>query len=702
MNEEEKYFSCWLDAVCEQQNVYCPKAERIVTFCQFFDFSFDRKIRIPDKLTFMFHFPLLCFLLGTCLSFTLANALAEASRNLPAEMGAAGAALWLKADEKRAFHTGVGNGTVVSTWKSKVGNLTATQSSNQSARIEGNQTIGNNKEAVFFPQGSGEAGYGYFEIPSNFNLKNSTVLVSLKYEGSTYAPRVLSFLANGTGADGSSNNALALMHFVETNKFRLESNGNNPSSPNYTSGNWSVLSYRIDGNGNMTVALDGVAGNQTSNLNMASQNSAGKIRIGMSGPGRQSSSENLVNAHIYEILIFNKYLNNDQYDEIQNYMKDSMGASSVQIVSLPTASPINRGETLSQSSLSGGNASSNGTTIIGNFTWSDNSTVVTQSGNFSAVFVPASAKYNFLGEVMIPVTVNPELNLSTNSLTGFRTRNGTASPSKSVSINGTNLTSNVTASVLAESGFEVSTNNSTFGSSVSLPMTSGTLSAPLYVRLATSATIGNKTATLSISSTSSNKSITLSGEVVDASLPYISVTPEALTNFETKAGTPSTSANFTVDAFNLSGNLTANATTGFEISLGNGTFSQTLEIPLTGGNVTNAPLNLRVAASASEGTLPGSVTLTSGNASATLLANGTVGQAPRTLPAPPAAAESSTPENSNTGKKIKKQKVKKKPKKKKNSVFTFPQVVATSGSTWITADGRVVSENQRLQSNTSK
>ena len=646
----------------------------------------------------MFRLPLQCFLLGICLSLTLTDALADPSRNLPAEMDAA---LWLKADEKRAFHTGVGNGTIVATWKSKVGTLTATQSSNQSARIEGNQTIGNNKEAIFFPSGTG---YGYFEIPSNFNLKNSTVLVSLKYEGSAYAPRVLSFLANGTGADGSSNNALALMHFVETNKFRLESNGNNPSSPNYTSGNWSVLSYRIDGNGNMTVALDGVAGNQTSNPNMASQNSAGKTRIGMSGPGRQSSSENLVNAHIYEILIFNKHLNNEQYDEIQNYMQDSMGASSVQVqnISLPTASPINRGETLSQSSLSGGNASINGTAVLGNFTWSDNSTTVTQSGNYSAVFVPASARYNFSGEVMVPVTVNPELSLSTSSLTGFRTRNGTASPSKSVNINGTNLTSNVTASVLVDSGFEVSTNNSTFGSSATLPVTSGTVSASLYVRLAALATIGNKTATLSISSTSSNKSITLSGEVVDASSPYISVTPETLPSFETTAGTPSASANFTVNAFNLSGNLTANATTGFEISLGNGTFSQTLEIPFADGNVTNAPLNLRVAASASEGTLPGSVTLTSGNTTATLSVNATVAAqtTPRTLPAPP--PESPKQENAGAGKKIKKQKVKKKPKKKKNSVFTFPQVVATSGSTWITADGRVVSENQRSQSNTSK
>ena len=197
------------------------------------------------------------------------------------------------------------------------------------------------------------------------------------------------------------------------------------------------------------------------------------------------------------------------------------------------------------------------------------------------------------------------------------------------------------------------------------------------------------------------------------------MTPEALPNFETTAGTPSASANFTINAFYLSENLTVNATTGFEISFGNGTFAQTLEIPLTGGNVTNALLNLRVAGSASAGPLLGSVTLRSGNTTATLSANGTVAPQPVFYPTP--ASEQQNPEISKPGKKIKKPKPKKpkpkkpkpkkpetkkpetkKPKKDKNSVFTFPQVAATSGSTWITADGKVVSENERPQSNTSK
>jgi hypothetical protein len=386
-------------------------------------------------------------------------------------------------------------------------------------------------------------------------------------------------------------------------------------------------------------------------------------------------------------------------------MQASMEASSVLIDPLPTASLINLGsETsrpLSTSILTGGNAFSNGTVVAGNFTWSSTTTNVTHSGNYSVIFEPTLAKFNVL-EFEVPVTV---VSVTPDVLKEFKSRNGTASYSQSISISGTNLPPNVTALVHVDSGFEVSTNNSTFGSSVTLPVTSGTVSASLYVRLAyAQSSGGNKTAPLNISFGTENNAftLTLQGTVVEVSDPYIEVTPEDLTLPFTTAGTPSASANFTVNAFNLSGNLTANATTGFEISFGNGTFSQTLEIPLTGGNITNALLNLRVAASASAETRLGSVTLTSGNTTATLSVNATVAAqtTPRTLPAPP--PESPKQENAGAGKKNKKQKVKKKPKKKKNSVFTFPQVVATSGSTWITADGRVVSENQRSQSNTSK
>jgi hypothetical protein len=664
----------------ENRLFYYPKAERFVTFCHFFDFFFDRKIRIPDKFSVMFLAPFLCFFLATFFSLTLADALAEPAPTLPSDIGAA---LWLKADDVEG-----GNGTVVTEWKCRVSGSNATQIANVDVKVR-KQTTLNNKAAIFFPTSPADNSYRYFEFLSNFNLKNSTVLVSLKYEGSALFPQVLSFLSGEQVEYRDSNNNLyysefkindnpgnrddALGLYHNGDKFELTSNGTISQSPTYTKGDWTTLGYRIDGNGNMTVSLNGVPGNQTSKPNMAPQNTAGKIHIGLSGKSRRTDKESLDNAYIYEIIIFNKYLNDDDYNEVQSYMRDSMAASSVQIVSLPTASSISKGEILSQSILTGGSATSNGTAVAGKFKWSDGSIAVTQSGDHSAIFVPDSAKFYSSNSVNVSVVVKPELNISTGSLTGFKTLNGTASPTQSVSINGTNLTSpNVVLSFSGEKGFEVSKNPmGNFTTSVILPVTSGTVSVPLYVRLAASATIGNKPSTLSISSSGIFTSVTLSGDVIDSSLSYISVTPEVLAGFATTAGTPSASANFTVNAYYLLGNLTVNATTGFEISLGNGPFSQSLEIPLIGGNVTNALLNLRVASSASAGPLLGSVTLASGNKTATLSANGTV--APRPVFSPTPAPGQQNPEISKPGKKIKKPKIKKNPKKDKNSVFTFPQ-----------------------------
>jgi len=616
---------------------YYPKAERFVTFCHFSDFFIDRKIRIPDKFSVMFPFPFLCFFLATFFSLTLGDALAEPAPTLPSDIGAA---LWLKADDAKG-----GNGTVVTEWKCRVSGSNATQIANVDVKVR-KQTTLNNKAAIFFPTSPADNSYRYFEFPSNFNLKNSTVLISLKYEGSAVFPQVLSFLS-GEQVDqrdsnnnligsiiqindnpGNHNDALGLYH--NGDKFELTSNGTISQSPTYTKGDWTTLSYRIDGNGNMTVSLNGVPGNQTSKPNMAPQNTAGKIHIGLSGKSRRTDKESLDNAYIYEIIIFNKYLDGVEYQEVQRYMQASMAATSVQIVSPPTASPISRGELLSQSILTGGSATSNGMAVTGKFQWSDGSIAITQSGNYSAIFVPDSAIFYSSDEVNVRVEVKPELNSSTGSLTGFRTLNGTASPIQSVSINGTNLTSpNVTVTTDGAEGFEISKDPmGNFTTRIDLPVTSGTVSTPLYVRLAASATIGNKPSRLSIGSSGIFTSVTLSGDVIDSSLSYISVTPEVLAGFVTTAGTPSASANFTVNAYYLLGNLTVNATAGFEISLGNGPFSQSLEIPLSGGNVTNAPLNLRVASSASAGPLLGSVTLASGNKTATLSANGTVAPRP--------------------------------------------------------------------------
>jgi hypothetical protein len=286
-------------------------------------------------------------------------------------------------------------------------------------------------------------------------------------------------------------------------------------------------------------------------------------------------------------------------------------------------------------------------------------------------------------------------------LSGFITTAGTPSASANFTVAATNLSGNLTAS--ASSGFEIALGNGTYAQTLEIPLTGGNVTTSLNLRVAASASAGALPGSVTLTSGNTTDNLSANG-TVNAPAPSIIVAPEVFSGFITTAGTPSASANFTVTGTNLSGNLTASASSGFEIALGNGTYAQTLEIPLTGGNVTTS-LNLRVAATASAGALPGSVTLTSGNTTANLSANGTV--APRPVFSPTPAPEQQNPEISKPGKKIKKPKIKKpkikkKPKKDKNSVFTFPQVAATSGSTWITPDGKVVSESQRSQSSNSK
>ena len=62
--------------------------------------------------------------------------------------------------------------------------------------------------------------------------------------------------------------------------------------------------------------------------------------------------------------------------------------------------------------------------------------------------------------------------------------------------------------------------------------------------------------------------------------------------------------------------------------------------------------------------------------------------------------ESPKKKNFNAGKKVKKKKFKKKSKKKSREPLA--QVVAVSGSTWITADRKVLSEDERERASISK
>jgi endonuclease G len=89
----------------------------------------------------------------------------------------------------------------------------------------------------------------------------------------------------------------------------------------------------------------------------------------------------------------------------------------------------------------------------------------------------------------VVISTAPQLSLSTNSLLGFSALQNRPGSSKSYTISGVNLSGGIAVS--APTGFEISTNAASFGSSLTLLPALGVLSnTTIYVRLVASATTG--------------------------------------------------------------------------------------------------------------------------------------------------------------------------------------------------------------------
>ena len=138
-------------------------------------------------------------------------------------------------------------------------------------------------------------------------------------------------------------------------------------------------------------------------------------------------------------------------------------------------------------------------------------------------------------------------------------------------------------------------------------------------------TISNESAGITLGSTT-----TQDFDITDNDAPVIVATPNSLTGFSTPQGTPSASQTFTLEGDNLSGNLSIAALTGFEYSLDNSSFSSTLTVPVSGGNVTGEPRTVYVRLTgASIGTPSGNAVVSGGGATSVNVAlNGTVTSPP--------------------------------------------------------------------------
>lgn len=181
----------------------------------------------------------------------------------------------------------------------------------------------------------------------------------------------------------------------------------------------------------------------------------------------------------------------------------------------------------------------------------------------------------------------PTINV-TGLLSAFSTYTGTPSASQSYTLSGSNLTANIAVAALA--GYEYSTDNATWSSTLSL---ASTFNGLVYVRL-TGATAGTYNGDIVHSSTgATNVNLAATG-TVSAPTPTITL-GGTLSAFSTIVGTPSPSQSYTVAGVYLTGDINIGAVSGFEYSLSSGSgYASTLALTPTSGTVATTTIYVRL------------------------------------------------------------------------------------------------------------
>jgi endonuclease G len=225
--------------------------------------------------------------------------------------------------------------------------------------------------------------------------------------------------------------------------------------------------------------------------------------------------------------------------------------------------------------------------------------------------------------------LNPTLTLSPSSLSSFTANLTTAGPTQTYTLTGSQLVANV--SVTAPLDFEISTDGTNFSQNLTLSPVSGNLSANLSVRLNDQAALGEVSGTLIHASSGALPKYIPIGGNVSVSDPTLTLSTGSLEVFEAVEGYPSFMQTYTVAGAGLSGNVTITAPAGFELSLNEEDYSGSLILVPGNGTLAATIIDVRIADSASAGSLSGNIThSTPGVSVVSVSINGTV-----TVPAPP-------------------------------------------------------------------
>ncbi|HPS40012.1 MAG TPA: chitobiase/beta-hexosaminidase C-terminal domain-containing protein [Candidatus Cloacimonadota bacterium] len=170
-------------------------------------------------------------------------------------------------------------------------------------------------------------------------------------------------------------------------------------------------------------------------------------------------------------------------------------------------------------------------------------------------------------------TPTPTINV-TGSLTAFSTTTGTPSANQSYTLSGSNLTANISVAVPA--GFVISTDQSTWLSSLSL---ASTFSGSVYVRM-TGTSAGSFSGNITHNSTGATEvTLAVSGTVTDPT-PTINATG-TLNPFTAIVGTPSAAQSYTLTGSFLTASIVVTPPAGFEISTDGTTYNSSVSVAST-------------------------------------------------------------------------------------------------------------------------
>lgn len=138
-------------------------------------------------------------------------------------------------------------------------------------------------------------------------------------------------------------------------------------------------------------------------------------------------------------------------------------------------------------------------------------------------------------------------------------------------------------------------------------------------QISTSVPSGATSGAITVVSTNGTDSSAASFTVFSSSNPSIALSTTSLAGLSANEGAAGLAKTYTLSGANLAGLVTLNATAGFELSLNNTVFSQSVSVSPTGGVLLNVPVYARLAAGAPVGPNEGQVTHASGGAQAVVL-----------------------------------------------------------------------------------